>query len=142
MSDYYAALKAEWANLSGATDEKLAAINALKVSGPDQTVAIADVMGYLRSNGLWLRIKEVAKDNPIGAAAAAVDIAGDLRAQTIDFNLPLVQGFVQQLVSDGLLPQDAAAALDGMKKTTVPWATENGYSFPVSMSDVTNAKLS
>lgn len=131
---YYDALIAEWANLSGTTEEKLAAVNAMTVAGSDQLVSIADVMSYLRENGLWLPIKAAAGSNQ--AAAAAVDIAGDLRAQTIDFNLPLVKMLLTALVASGLLTQANADALAAMKNTTQLWWQVKGYSSPFSENDL------
>lgn len=137
---YYDALAAKWATLSGSAEEKLDAINALAVAGADQLVTIIDIMTYLRSNNLWLPIKSAAGTN--AAAAAVVDIEEDLRATTIDFNLPIVKTLLGLLVSSSLLSQKNADDLAAMKVTTLPWWQANGYPGPFNSNDLIAAGLS
>lgn len=122
---YYDRLKTKWADLSGTTQEKIAAINTLTVPGPDKLVAIADIMTYLRTYNLWLPIKAAAGTNP--AAAAVVDIEEDLRANTIDFSLPIVSQLLAALVQTNLLSQNHADEITAMKATTQLWWQANGY---------------
>ena len=137
----YDALKAQWPNTAGAdAASKLVTLNAMTVAGPDRPVLIADVMTYLRENNLWLPIKAQAGTLP--AAAAAVDIAEDLRMQSIDFNLPIVGAMLNALVAATLLSQDQANTLTAMKATTLPWWQANGYEQPIGTADLTLAGLS
>lgn len=113
---------------------KLAAINALNVAGPRRLVPIVQAMDYLRANSLWLPIKLAASSKM--SAAAVVDLNEDPRAQSIDFDLPVVQGLLAELVSDGLLSQDQANALEGLSHTATPWWQDAGYTSPISGSDL------
>ena len=115
----YDPLVTEWANHTGTPDEKLAAILAMTVPAADRSVPIAEVMDYLRTNNLWLPIKMAAATD--AAAAAAVDLNGDLRITNISMNLPIVQGMLGALVASKLLTAEQAAALIEMKTVTIPW---------------------
>lgn len=117
-----AALKAKLATANYPTlsdVDAAAALNAEAVAQPDRLVPIAEVMEYLRGNNLWLAIKKAAATSD--AAAAAVDLNEDPRAQTIDFNLAVTQGILQQLVAKSLLTQPQADALTALKVVTLPW---------------------
>lgn len=140
---YYDALITEWSKpeYSGMTrDQKLAAINAKTVAGPDRLVQISDVMSYLRENGLWLPIKAAQASN-VGAAAA-VDLNGDSRAVTIDFSKPIVGQMLALLVSGNLLSQAQSDAITAMKNTTMPWWQANGYTSDFNVNDVVAGGLS
>ena len=52
---YYDALKAQWATLTGTVAEKLAAVNAATVTGPNVDVTVPQVVGYLLLNGAYCR---------------------------------------------------------------------------------------
>jgi hypothetical protein len=138
---YYDALVAEWQALtSTTTDAKLAEINALTVAGPRKPVPIVDVTHYLRSNNLWLQIKGAAAQG-VGSAIAAVDYNDDRRAQTLDFDLPIVQAMLADLVANKLLTQEQSDALVALGNTTQPWWMANGYQRPINKGDVVVAGL-
>jgi hypothetical protein len=142
---YYDALIAKWATLTGTTDQKIAAVNALTVAGPRKPVQIADVMTYLRSNALWLPIKAAAAAGTSAGAEAAVDLNSDMRMQTIDFDLPIVAGMLADLVSKALLTQAQSDALNALANTTIPWWQATvaqggcGLSSPVGANDLAAA---
>jgi len=127
---YYDALIAKWAALTGTTEEKLSAINALTVAGPPQLVPIANIMAYLRANNLWLPIKANALSaSPNPAAEAWLDLNQDLRAEHIDMTLAVWGAGLGALVQAGLLTQEQANAISAMGTTTVSWCEANGYPF-------------
>ena len=137
---YYDALKTKWATLSpGTTAQKLAAINALTVAGPAQSVPISTVVNWLRMNNLWLPIKAAVAFGSSPGAMAAVDLNSDLREQTIDFTLPLVGAMLADLVSHGLLSQAQSDALVAMGATTLPWWQSAGYTSPIGQGDLAAA---
>lgn len=136
---YYDALVAQWASLTGTTQQKLDVINALTVPGPNVPVPVLQVMTYLRTNNLWLQIKSAQATSP--GAAAAVDYNTDPRVQTIDMTLPIVQLMVADLVAHTLLTTAQALALAAMATTTTPWSQANGYNTPISGQDLVNAGL-
>jgi hypothetical protein len=137
---YYDALIAKWATLSGTTQAKLAAINALTVPGPSQPIPVLQVMTYLRTNNLWLPIKAAVATS--AGAAAAVDYNSDPRVQTLDVSLPIVLGMLADLVTNKLLAQSQSDAIKAMGTPLVPWITTTvangggGLSGPVSQPDL------
>jgi hypothetical protein len=145
---YYDALISKWGTLSGSTQQKLAAINALTVPAPNAPVPIAQVMSYLRENGLWLPIKAAAAAGTSQGAMAALDLNQDLRQTSIDFSLPLVGAMLADLVSHGLLTSGQSAALTAMGTPPVLWWQApvaqggGGLSSSVSQDDLTAAGLS
>lgn len=139
---YYTALQAKWPSLSADTTEnKLVALNNLTAPRP-APAPIASVMTYLRSNGLWLGIKAASVGAvPSLGAQAAVDLNADLRMETIDFGLPIVQAMLADLVTHGLLTQEQAAALNALGTEVIPWWQSAGYPRPFDMGDITEAGL-
>jgi hypothetical protein len=137
---YYDALIAKWATLSGTTQAKLAAINALTVPGPSQPIPLLQVMTYLRTNNLWMVIKAAAATSP--GAAAAVDYNSDPRVQTLDVSLPIVQQMLTDLVTHSLLSQPQSDAIKAMGAPPAPWITASvangggGLTGPVSQPDL------
>lgn len=103
-----------------------AAMQAETIGAPDRVVPIAEVMDYLRTNGLWLPIKAAAVAGTSIGAAAAVDLNDDLRFQTIDFNRPIVGAMLADLVAKSLLTQAQSDALVAMKTQTRPFARDEG----------------
>lgn len=93
--------KPEYAGLSNS--EIAAAVNAKTVSVA-KLVDIGDAVTALRETGAWFAIKAAAGSNP--AAFAAVDLVGDLRAQTINMANPMVQQMGAALVASNLLTQE------------------------------------
>jgi hypothetical protein len=137
---YYDALVALWPTLTGSVQEKLDAANRATVAGPDRGVPIAEVMTYLRSNNLWLPIKQAAAAGSSVGAAAAVDLNADMRINTIDFNLPIVGGMLADMVGHKLLTQAQSDALVAMKAATILWRDAHGYP-ELSLNDVAAAGL-
>lgn len=145
---YYDNLIAKWPSLTSTTTaDKLAEINALTVAGPRKPVPIAEVMDYLRTNNLWLPIKQSAAKLAAGdttaslGAAAAVDLNDDMRMQNINFDLQIVQEMLADLVAHNLLSQAHSDALNAMGNSTVPWWQANGYKRQISKGDVVVAGL-
>lgn len=135
---YYDALVAKWPTLSGTTAEKLAAINALTLAGPNVPVPVLQVMTYLRTNNLWMAIKASATPG----AQAAVDYNSDPRVQTLDVSLPIVQGMIADLVTHSLLTQTQANEIIAMGNVGIPWwktpvaSGGGGLSGPITMADL------
>jgi hypothetical protein len=93
----------------------------MTVPTADRLVPILDITDYLRSNGLWLPIKAAAAQGN-GAAAAAVDLNDDVRAQTLDMSLPIVAQMLAALVTAELLTQAQSDAIVALKTQSVPFA--------------------
>jgi hypothetical protein len=143
---YYDALVAKWATLTGTTQQKLDAVNALTVAGPNVPVPVLQVMTYLRTNNLWMGIKAATATSP--GAAAAVDYNSDPRVQTLDVSLPIVQSMLADLVSKTLLTQAQSDAIKAMGTPPIPWwqATVaqggGGMDQPVGQGYLNNAGIS
>jgi hypothetical protein len=135
---YYDALAAKWPTLVGTTQQKLDAVNALTVPGPNVPVPVLQVMTFLRTNNVWMGIKAATS----AGALAAVDYNSDPRVQTLDVSLPIVQAMLADLVTHGLLTQSQSDAIKAMGATTILWwqATVaqggGGLSGPVSSADL------
>jgi hypothetical protein len=143
---YYDPLIAKWPSLTGTTQQKLDALNALIVAGPPRAVPVLQVMTYLRTNNLWLPIKAAVSASP--GAAAAVDYNSDPRVETIDVTLPIVQAMLADLVAHNLLSAQNVADINAMGTTAIPWwqatVAQGGAGLlgPVGTSDLAAAGLS
>lgn len=113
---------------------KLGQVNALTSNGPRRLVPIATVMEYLRTNNLWLLIK--AAQGSSAGAAAAVDYNADLRAHSIDLDLPIVQTMLGDLVTHNLLSAEQRAAIDAMANSRLPWWQSAGFASPIGTGDL------
>lgn len=135
---YYDALIAKWSTAtSGTTQQKLDAINALTVPGPNAPVPVLQVMTYLRTNNLWMAIKAAVTTSQ--GAAAAVDYNSDPRVQTLDVSLAIVQGMLADLVTHSLLSQAQSDAIVAMGTPPIPWWQANGYGEPIGVGFLNNA---
>lgn len=149
---YYDALVAKWATLTGTTAEKLAAVNALTVAGPNIDVPASEVIGYLALNGKLSALQAYAASPPSGATAGAVTAAKELIAlfslptfATFQMSNSIVYGGVSQflgaLASDpasGVTSQDEASLL-AMAATALPWWQSAGYTSPINENDLAAA---
>lgn len=113
---------------------KLGQLNGEAIAGPRRLVPIATVMEYLRSNNLWLPIKAAQAASP--GAAAAVDYNDDPRANSINFDLPIVQTMLDDLVTHHLLSVEQRAAIDARANTQVPWWKDTGFTSPIGTGDL------
>lgn len=136
---YYDLLTEKWATLSGSTSEKLAAINAETVSGPNRLVPISELMSYLRTHNLWLPIKAAAASGSSVGAIAAVDLNEDMRMTSIDFSIATAQALLADLVSHSLLTQEQADTILAMQITSIPWWQSAGYTSPIGEGDLAAA---
>lgn len=146
---YYDALKAKWATLTGTVADKLTAINAATVVGPRVDVAISSVVGYLALQAKLSTLQAYASNPPTSAVPQAVVAAKELVTliatpsihifQLTDANTyAAVSNFLNALAGDagtGIVASDVTALL-GMAETTVSWWSANGYSSPISQTDL------
>lgn len=148
---YYDALAAKWAELSGTTPEKLAALNAETVPGPRVDVTVPAVIGRLMISGAYLGLAKFAQDAFIGEAAhdAALGSAKMLMAQISIPNAPgfnmsdaenyaAIAGMMAAMVAYPSSGMSAALRDDllGLCETTRPWWQANGYTSPFSIDDL------
>lgn len=168
---YYAALGSEWAAITAAnpgytTAQKLAAVNALTVAGPNADVSVSSAALFLANEGKWAALvayaqKAFATLQAGGTLTTAQSAAAQLNAlmQTPQFTvfqtstsagLAAVTAMLNAVASDsasGISSGDVAALL-GMAQTTIPWwqATVaqggGGLSSPVGVGDLSAANLS
>ena len=156
------ALSQEWPILSGSTvADKLAALNAMVVAGPNVDVSIQQVSGFLLLQGVYPTITAFAQgstngtqphDGALSAAKSFVAWITMPDAPYVHFSQPAVAAAVTQL-GNAMVAQETAspgstgftqAVLDGLLalgQTTMPWWQANGFSGPVTTQDVTNAGL-
>lgn len=162
---YYDALKAKWATLAGTTDQKLTAINALTVPGPNADVAVSAVVGKLMLMGAFLQLQAFAQgvtnndathDNALAAAKmlmALVSVPSAPAFHTSDAN----DYATIKSMMDAILAQESAApgstgftqsvhdTLLGLAATVVPWwqasvaAAGGGLTSPVNANDLVAA---
>ena len=158
---YYDALKVKWATLSGTTAEKLAAINALTVAGPNVDVAVSTVVGKLMLTGAYLPLAQFAQgaNNADQTHDAALAAAKTLMALVAVPNAPAfamsdAASFtaIKQMM-DAILAQESAAAgstgftsavhdaLLSLCATTAPWWQAKGYTSPIGQGDLDAAEL-
>jgi len=64
---YYDALVAKWSTLTGTTSEKLDAVNALTVPGPNVDVQISAVVGVMALSGAYLSVSAFAQGSSNGS---------------------------------------------------------------------------
>jgi hypothetical protein len=149
MASYYDALTTKWATLSGTTNDKLVAINALTVAGPAKDVSASSVIGYLALNAKLSGLLAYAAAPPQGAQAVTVVAAKELAAllsmpsfTTFYLSDPQVaagvQVFLNALAGDaatGIAAADVTALL-ALGNTTIPWWASAGYSSSISLNDL------
>lgn len=152
---YYDAFAAQWATLTGTTDQKLSSINALTVAGPLKDVPASSVIGYLALNAKLSGLLAYAASPPANSPPAAVVVAKELSAMlnmpsftTFYLSNPQVaaalQLFLSTLASDpntGLTAADSTALL-ALGNTTLPWWQSAGYQRAFDLGDVAAAGLS
>jgi hypothetical protein len=137
---YYDALIAQWASLPAgdSTAQKLAAVNAMTVAGPNIDVAVSSVVGYLALNGKLSVLQKYAANPP----ATEAGIAGaELVALLMCPNAPAfrmsdgttyaaVSAFLNALAGDGnsgIAANDVTALLALATGPMVTWCHANGY---------------
>ncbi len=147
---YYDALVAEWATLTGTTADKLAAIDALTVAGPNVDVAPAAIVAYLALAGKLAALLKYAAAPPASAAGvAAANLAAVLamgsNAPSFAMSQPGVYAQMDAMrgaragAAASGLSAAAAAALLALAATTTPWWRAAGYSSPIGAGDLAAA---
>jgi len=145
---YYDALKALWATLPAGdtTAQKLAAVNAVTVAGPNVDVAVSSVVGYLALNGKLAGLQKYAGNPPATEAGLA---AAELASLLMCPNAPVfgtssaeayatIHGFLAAIAGDansGLTSADVVALL-ALAATSVPWWQAQGYTSPFGADDL------
>jgi hypothetical protein len=129
---YYDALVAEWATLTGTTAQKLAAINALTITGATPTTAyttgnaIFNCLVWSEFNALsatqqTLLMQICAIQGPILGGSAS----------------PFLAPFFGAIASKA--PQTIAALVALAQAIVQPWWQANGYTSPISAGDLAAA---
>lgn len=154
---YYDALIAKWATLSGTTEAKLAAINALTVAGPNVDVPVSAVVGYLGENLKLAKLQAYATAAMQAPAPTEAQIAGaelmalfgmGINAPAFRMSDPTKYANMQALLTalagdtaSGIVTADVTALL-ALSATTIPWwqatVTQDGggLSSTVSQADL------
>ena len=114
---------------TGLSDQEAAdAINA-KTEVVTQLVPIWQVKQHAILNGYWPLVKAAQLDaNPAkaGLCLSVIDWVDDPKMQTIDVNLPEVQGMLGGLVSFSLMTQTQANEVIAMGSKVVSWTSTVG----------------
>jgi len=138
--EWDAAIRAHPAYQAGGSDEAIAAaINADDRVGPDQPVPVSAIVNYLRREGVWLAIKMAASQGVV-SAAAAVDLASDMHAGTVDLTLPIVRELLPDLVTRGLMKQAQLDMVFAMGKTVTPGWQALGAPSALNEHDIYRAR--
>jgi hypothetical protein len=154
---YYDALKATWATLpsSDSTAQKLAAINAMTVAGPNVDVPVSAVVGYLGLNGRLSTLSKYAGNAPAtSAGVAGAELVAIINcpnapdfASSNSTTYQIIQEMLTALAGDansGISSADVTNLL-GLAATTIRWweATVaeggGGLSSPVTPDDLAAA---
>ena len=131
---YYDALKATWATLPAGdtTAQKLAAVNALTVAGPNIDVQVSAVVAYLALNlKLAALLKYAANAPATEAGACAAELAALLNmgsnAPNFATSQPAVYNALQTMLTamasdtnSGITSSDVTALM-ALAATEVPW---------------------
>ncbi len=146
---YYTALQTIWATLpsTDTTAQKLAAVNAMTVDGPNQDVPVANVEGYLSIGGILTNMEDwlAANTTPSAARTSAKELLRTIASpHVMAFNTSApetyaaLQGMLNALAASppALLTAANVSALLAMAATTLPWWQANGYSSPISSADM------
>lgn len=160
---YYDLLAAKWATLTGTTADKMAAVNALTVPGPNIDVPVSAVVGKMILSGVYLTLASFAQGSGTGNVThdTALAYAKTFMALVTSPNAPafntsnpanftIIKGMM-----DAILAQETATpgstgftqavhdGLLGLAATTLPWwQVDGGLSSPVSENDLIAAGLS
>jgi hypothetical protein len=156
---YYDALVTKWATLTGTTADKLAAVNAATVAGPNVDVTVPQIVGYLLLHGAYLPVAAFAQGATTGdathdaALAAAKTLMAAItvpNAPTLGMSDPSTYAIIKGM-ADAVLAQETAspgstgftqAVHDGLlalAATTTPWWQANGYGGPFNTNDLAAA---
>jgi hypothetical protein len=161
---YYDALVAKWGDgtLTGTTDQKLAAINALGVAGPKADVPVSIVVGRLMLSGAYLTLAAFAKgatngtqthDDALTAAQMLMALITTPNAPAFATSDPADYATIKGMM-DAVLAQEVAqpgstgftqAVHDGLlslAETSIPWWQANGYTSPFNANDLAAAGVS
>lgn len=150
---YYDALVAKWATLAGTTAEKLAAIDALTLAGPNQDVRATAVVGYLalagKLAGLQAYAASASTSAPAGVAAkqffALLSIPSFTAFEMSDPTVyQAVEAWLNAWAADSAtgITADNVAAILALAATTLPWwqapvaSGGGGLTSPVSQNDL------
>lgn len=79
--------------------------------------------------GIWPGIiagQRDANQQKAGLCIGVVEWLNDTRMPRTDMDLITVQTMLAGLVSSGLMTQEQATAIDGMKNRSIPWTEHNG----------------
>ena len=151
---YYSPLASEWAAITAAnpsytTAQKLAAINAMTVAGPNVDVSTSSVLGYLMMNVKLVTLQEYAASPPNGSSPTVVALVKELLAtfsypafqtfQTSQASVySTVSGMLSTIAGDantGITSADVTAIL-ALAQTTILWWQANGYTSPINDNDL------
>jgi hypothetical protein len=161
---YYDAFTTEWATLTGTTQEKLDAINALTAPGPNVDVEISTVVGKLMLAGAYLKLQAFSQGAYNNDATkphdAALDAAKMLMAMVTTANAPAFamsdpasNTIINSLMGVILAQEHDQPGTTGftlevhdtliaLSQTTVPWWQANGYKRAFDLGDVAAAGVS
>lgn len=148
---YYSALQTEWANLSGTTAQKLAAINALTSAGPNQDIPIPSIIAYLALNNKLVPFQNYANGSTGNAAAIQAAKTFFMLAATPGISsiqtsnatvaaqfAAMLGAVIADMANSGITSADETAVM-AYAATTVPWWQANGYSSPFNDNDLAAA---
>ena len=154
---YYDALKTQWATLTGTTAQKLAAINAMTVAGPNVDVPAHAIVGKMMLAGAYLPLSAFAQtatngnathDNALTAAKIFMAVVSTPNAPSFAMSDPesytLIKGMMDAILAYELTPASPSTgftqavhdALLGLCETTVPCWKANGYTSSFGYPDL------
>lgn len=131
---YYDALIAEWAALTGSTAQKLAAINALTVSGsiPTSVFITGDQLFNCLVYSEFAALSAAQQTQLLEVCAMPGQLLGGSAS-------PFIAPFFGTLLAAGKGPLTLANLVALAKASVQPWWQANGYASPIAPSDLAAA---
>lgn len=159
---YYDALIAKWPSVAGATTaDKLAALNAEVVAGPNVDVGVSTVLGELLLAGAYFPLEafsqgeangDVVHDSALAAAKSLVKLLANPNATVFEMSdstkYAQIKGMMDVILAQELAQQGSTGftqsvhdTLLALSSTTQTWWQANGYRRAINMGDVVVAGL-
>ena len=141
------ALKATWTTLTGTTAQKLVTLNAMTVPGSPQDITVTALNSFLTTNNILTPVTAYASRGPNAVQPALIAcnyLVAILAATdpTIHTSVPENFAAIQQL-GQGLLADPATgvtptllAAMMAMVTPSATWWSVNGFSGPITITDL------
>jgi len=148
-------LRELWTAASGSLQERLTAINSLRVEGPRRPIEMSAVRDLLVRRGVWRRLQVHAlmgRTADLRARLGQPDVSEGVRAsvhlqglvgenailQVSQFGV--LKKLLDDICADSVIAPDDVSALWALSETSTPWWV-SVYGRPISTFDLIEAQL-